>query len=224
MSPKWFCYSGNSRTHLSPCAGSRWGRGNARRQQRMRQGKLLIRARHAARPGAVLTAWGYFKRTNARSEAKVPDECWPRYAQPARRGMTFPTRARLHTVREIGKERWIRWWCVGQAARRAATRFKLRVAPLLNQVSTGFADRATLFAARGRYLPASAGICDFPQAVSLEQVTAIVRRSQVVLESPQKILAWRSWRGGLARHESANARQCGCRFARPARPLRSRGG
>jgi hypothetical protein len=52
------------------------------------------------------------------------EERWPRRAQPARRRMNFPTRARLHTVREIGKERLIRWWCVGQAARLAATRFK----------------------------------------------------------------------------------------------------
>jgi hypothetical protein len=59
---------------------------------------------------------------------KLPSDCqenrWPRLAQLAKRGTNFPTRARLHTVREIGKERWIRWWRVGQAARWAATQFQ----------------------------------------------------------------------------------------------------
>jgi hypothetical protein len=57
--------------------------------------------------------------------------------------MDFPTRARLHTVREIGKERLIRWWCVDQAARLAATRLLVGVAPLLLQLSVEFADWAT---------------------------------------------------------------------------------
>ena len=61
----------------------------------------------------------------------------------ARRRMDFPTRARLHTVREIGKERLIRWWCVDQAARLAATRFLVGVAPLLLQLSVEFTDWAT---------------------------------------------------------------------------------
>jgi hypothetical protein len=57
--------------------------------------------------------------------------------------MNFPTRARLHTVREIGKERLIRWWRVDQAARLIATRFQVGVAPLLLQLSVEFADWAT---------------------------------------------------------------------------------
>jgi hypothetical protein len=61
----------------------------------------------------------------------------------ARRRMNFPTRARLHTVREIGKERMIRWWCVDQAARLVATRSQAGVAPLLLQLSVGFAEWAT---------------------------------------------------------------------------------
>ena len=112
-------------------------------ERRFQRGTASAGARYINRPSRRANRAALLRRTCTEVVPDCQENVGRDAHNVARRRMDFPTRARLHTVREIGKERLIRWWCVGQAARLTATRSIGRVAPLLLQVSVRITVKAT---------------------------------------------------------------------------------
>ena len=124
MSPIFLViFYGNSRADALHCAQRQMSTSTVaqrRSQESIARSTVLARAT-SIDPRVVRIAQHERRATCTRSLCQTAKRSWPRCAQPARRRMTFQ-RVPDCTQLEIGKERWIRWWCVGQAARLAATR------------------------------------------------------------------------------------------------------